>query len=193
VLADGYGPLPAMQIDRIGWGAGQRELENQPNVLRLFVGTTVESLPADEIWVLETNLDDLPGELVGYCIARLWEAGALDVYTTAIQMKKNRPGTKLTVLCQAAEVLSLEAIIFAETTSLGVRRWPAARHVLHRREHEVETEWGPIQGKLGWLPGAAPRFSPEYESCRRVAAERGVPLHAVYEAARRAFDAAARD
>ncbi|MCL4191557.1 MAG: nickel pincer cofactor biosynthesis protein LarC [Thermoguttaceae bacterium] len=188
VLADGYGPLPAMQIDRIGWGAGQRELENQPNVLRLFVGVAVETFPADEIWVLETNLDDVSGELIAYCTARLWEAGALDVYTTAIQMKKNRPGTKLTVLCQAAQVQPIEEIIFAETTSLGVRRWPASRHVLHRRPHQVQTEWGPVDGKLGWLPGRTPRFSPEYEACRRIAAERGLPLHVVYETAQRAFD-----
>lgn len=188
VLADGYGPLPAMQIDRIGWGAGQRELENQPNVLRLFVGVAVETFLADEIWVLETNLDDVSGELIAYCTARLWEAGALDVYTTAIQMKKNRPGTKLTVLCQAAQVQPIEEIIFAETTSLGVRRWPASRHVLHRRPHQVQTEWGPVDGKLGWLPGRTPRFSPEYEACRRIAAERGLPLHVVYETAQRAFD-----
>lgn len=191
VLADGYGPLPAMQIDRIGWGAGQRELENQPNVLRLFVGVAVEAFPADEIWVLETNLDDVSGELIAYCTARLWEAGALDVYTTAIQMKKNRPGTKLTVLCQAAQVQPIEEIIFAETTSLGVRRWPASRHVLHRRPHQVQTEWGPVEGKLGWLPGRTPRFSPEYEACRRIAAERGLPLHTVYETAQRAFDPSA--
>lgn len=191
VLADGYGPLPAMQIDRIGWGAGQRELENQPNVLRLFVGVAVETFPADEIWVLETNLDDVSGELIAYCTARLWEAGALDVYTTAIQMKKNRPGTKLTALCQAAQVQPIEEIIFAETTSLGVRRWPASRHVLHRRPHQVQTEWGPVEGKLGWLPGRTPRFSPEYEACRRIAAERGLPLHTVYETAQRAFDPSA--
>lgn len=191
VLADGYGPLPAMQIDRIGWGAGQRELENQPNVLRLFVGVAVETFPADEIWVLETNLDDVSGELIAYCTARLWEAGALDVYTTAIQMKKNRPGTKLTVLCQAAQVQPIEEIIFAETTSLGVRRWPASRHVLHRRPHQVQTEWGLVEGKLGWLPGRTPRFSPEYEACRRIAAERGLPLHTVYETAQRAFDPSA--
>lgn len=191
VLADGYGPLPAMQIDRIGWGAGQRELENQPNVLRLFVGVAVETFPADEIWVLETNLDDVSGELIAYCTARLWEAGALDVYTTAIQMKKNRPGTKLTVLCQAAQVQPIEEIVFAETTSLGVRRWPASRHVLHRRPHQVHTEWGPVEGKLGWLPGRTPRFSPEYEACRRIAAERGLPLHTVYETAQRAFDPSA--
>lgn len=191
VLADGYGPLPAMQIDRIGWGAGQRELENQPNVLRLFVGVAVETFPADEIWMLETNLDDVSGELIAYCTTRLWEAGALDVYTTAIQMKKNRPGTKLTVLCQAAQVQPIEEIIFAETTSLGVRRWPASRHVLHRRPHQVQTEWGPVEGKLGWLPGRTPRFSPEYEACRRIAAERGLPLHTVYETAQRAFDPSA--
>ena len=187
-LADSFGPLPAMTVRQIGCGAGQRDLDEQANVLRLFVGEAAGSSGGDEVWVLETNLDDISGELVGYATTRLLEAGALDAYTSAIQMKKNRPGVKLSVLCRAGDVERMEAILFGETTTLGVRRWPVSRHVLVRRPHTVRTEWGPVEGKVGWLAGGPPRFAPEFESCRRIAAERGAPLRAVYEAAQKAFD-----
>ena len=187
-LADAFGPLPAMRVERIGYGAGQRDLEEQPNLLRLFVGEASDALDSDQVWVLETNLDDVAGELVGHCAAKLLEAGALDVYTSAIQMKKGRPGVKLSVLAEAAAIGRLEHVIFRETTTLGIRRWPAARHKLRRRPHQVETPWGAVEGKLGWLPGDPPSFSPEYESCRRVAEEHHVPLREVYEAAQKAFD-----
>ena len=200
-MVDGFGPLPSMRIAGIGCGAGRRDLERQPNLLRLIVGESVDSTGtesddasvADQVWVLETNLDDTSGELIGYCTSLLWDAGALDVYTTGIQMKKNRPGVKLSVLCREGEIRPVEAILFAETATLGVRRWPVSRHVLDRRPHQVQTEWGPIDGKIGWLSGAPSRFSPEFESCRRVAAERGVPLREVYEMARRAYDVSEAD
>lgn len=186
-LVDSYGPVPAMKIDRIGYGAGQRDLPAQPNMLRLFVGETSEAYSADKVWVVETNLDDISGEVIGYCTTRLWEAGALDVYTTAIQMKKNRPGVTLTVLCPAALIEKMEKILFKETSTLGVRRWPVSRHKLERKAHTLETEYGPIEGKLGWVAGGEPSFSPEFESCSRVATERGIPLKVIYEAAQRAF------
>jgi len=190
-LADAFGPVPPMTLRQIGYGAGQRDLAEQPNVLRLLVGDAVETEAeaGDRICVLETNLDDISGEMIGYCTTRLWEAGALDVYTTAIQMKKNRPGVKLSVLCRPEDVEPIEAVLFTETTTLGVRRWTAARHVLSRQPHSVQTRWGPVEGKVGWLAGGAARFAPEFESCRRIAAEHGVPLHEVYEAAGKAFDA----
>ncbi|NQT11345.1 MAG: nickel pincer cofactor biosynthesis protein LarC [Planctomycetes bacterium] len=187
-VVDSFGPLPSMVVERIGYGAGQRDLEEQANLLRLFVGEVAEAGGDDEVWVVETNLDDISGELIGYCTTRLWEAGALDVYTTGIQMKKNRPGVKLSVLCRASTTDAIETILFEETTTLGVRRWPVSRSVLVRRAHRVETPWGPIEGKLGWLAEGAPRFAPEFESCRRVAGEHGVPLRTVYEAAQKAFD-----
>lgn len=189
VLVDGYGPLPSMKIERIGYGAGDRDLPSQPNVLRLFVGESVEALAADQVWVVETNLDDVAGELIGYCTTKLWEKGALDVYTTAIQMKKNRPGVTLTVLCQAADLEKIEKTLFRETGTLGVRRWPAARHKLERKPHAVDTPWGSIEGKLGWIAGQPASFSPEFEACRRAAEANDVPLKDVYEAAQRAFDA----
>ncbi|MCX7428929.1 MAG: nickel pincer cofactor biosynthesis protein LarC [Planctomycetia bacterium] len=193
-LADDFGPLPAMTIQRIGCGAGRRDLDEQPNILRLMVGTSVEQPPGeDQVWVLETNLDDLTGEMIGYCTARLWEAGALDVFTTAIQMKKNRPGVMVSVLCPAETVGAIEAILFEETTTLGVRRRPVSRHVLARRPHCVRTPWGPVEGKVAWLADGVPRFGCEFESCRKIAQEYGVALRAVYEAALKAFDPATVD
>jgi pyridinium-3,5-bisthiocarboxylic acid mononucleotide nickel chelatase len=186
-LVDGFGPVPAMKIERIGYGAGTRELAEQANLLRLFVGEAVEALAADQAWVVETNLDDVSGEVIGYATSKLWETGALDVYTTPIQMKKNRPGVTLTVLCQASQIEKVEKILFRETGTLGVRRWPVSRHKLERKPHKVETEYGPIDGKLGWIAGQEPSFSPEFEACSRVASERGVPLKDVYEAAQKAF------
>lgn len=189
VLVDSFGPLPAMTLDRIGYGAGSLDTPQQPNVLRLFLGQAVEEEAAEQVCVVETNLDDISGEMIGYCTTRLWEAGALDVYTTAIQMKKNRPGVKLSVLCRVGEVEPIETILFTETTTLGVRRWMVRRHVLSRQPHRVETPWGRVEGKVGWLTSGSPRFAPEFESCRSIAAEHGVPLQAVYEAAQRAFRA----
>lgn len=190
-LATAFGPLPAMTVERIGYGAGQRDLEHQPNILRLLVGAAESPAPtldAEPVWVLETNLDDLSGQLIGYCTTRLWDAGALDVYTTAIQMKKNRPGVKLSVLCPQSRIQAIEQVLFAETTTLGIRRWPVQRHVLARQAHTVQTPWGPIEGKVGWQPDGPPRFAPEFEDCQRIALETGVPLRQVYEAALRAFD-----
>jgi len=189
-LAESYGPLPAMRIERIGLGSGQKDLDEQGNVLRLVVGEMVAGAAneSDLIWVLETNLDDSTGEMIGFCIERLWEAGALDVYTTPIQMKKNRPGTVLTVLCQAAHVQQMETILFRETTTLGMRRWQASRRKLQRKPHEVDTPWGKVMGKLGWFEGGTVNFSPEYDSCSRVAVENNIPLRTVYDAAGKAFD-----
>jgi hypothetical protein len=188
-LADSYGPLPAMSIQRIGYGAGQRDLAERANLLRLLVGQATDATAVDQVWVVETNLDDISGELVGYCTAKLWEAGALEVYTTAIQMKKNRPGITLTVQCRAADLDSIENILFRETTTFGVRRWPVSRHKLQRTPHRVQTPFGPIDGKIGHLAAARQTFAPEFESCRRVAQEQSVPLKTVYEAAQKAFDA----
>ena len=191
-VADSFGPLPAMKIERIGYGAGHRDFAERPNILRLLVGELIEEsagADADQVCVLETNLDDTSGELVGYCISRLWDAGALDVYTTAIQMKKNRPAVKLTVLCHLGDAAAMEDIVFCETSTLGVRHWTAVRRVLRRQPHSVATPWGSVEGKIGWLRDAVPRFAPEFESCRRVAMAHHVPLQEVYEAAQKAFDA----
>jgi hypothetical protein len=186
-VAESFGSLPAMRIERIGYGAGTRDLESQANLLRLIVGQTEDQVESDQVWILETNLDDISGEVIGHTTSLLMEAGALDVYTTAIQMKKNRPAVMLSVICQVDDVPRLEEIIFRETTTLGIRRWPASRHKLHREACQVETPWGPIAGKLATGLGGVVRFSPEFEDCRRVAGEHRVPLAEVYEAARSAY------
>ncbi|MFO0897279.1 MAG: nickel pincer cofactor biosynthesis protein LarC [Pirellulales bacterium] len=187
-LAEQFGPPPAMTIEAIGYGAGQRDLAEQPNLLRVLIGTAGDTLAAEALWMVETNLDDASGEFVGYCLERLWEQGALDVYTTPIQMKKNRPAVVVSVLCRGEELAKIEQTLFRETTTLGVRRWPVSRSRLERRPYRVETPWGPVDGVLGLLPGQPPRFSPEFESCRALAHAQRTPLRSIYEAALKAFD-----
>jgi uncharacterized protein (TIGR00299 family) protein len=185
---------PAMIIERIGHGAGRREFVEQPNLLRVFVGQAHGLQSAgfenDRVWVLETNLDDLPAEVIGYCYDLLLSAGALDVYTTPIFMKKNRPGVLLSVLAPEAAIPAVEDVLFRETTTLGVRRYQASRHKLHREPRTVETAWGPLKGKLSWLEGRRPVFAPEYEECARVARQHGVALREVYAAAQQAYQSA---
>lgn len=186
-VAESFGGLPAMRIERIGYGAGTRDLESQANLLRLLLGQADEPLAADQVWILETNLDDVSGEVIGHTTALLMDAGALDVYTTAIQMKKNRPAVMVSVICRADDAARLEDILFRETTTLGIRRWPASRHTLPREACQVETPWGPVAGKLATGAGGRVRFSPEYEACRQIAADHRVPLADVYDAAREAY------
>jgi uncharacterized protein (DUF111 family) len=186
--------MPALTIERIGHGAGQMELEEQPNVLRVFVGTSTLPSPStagtlsDTIWVLETNLDDVPAEVIGYCYDRLLAAGAVDVYTAPIFMKKNRPAVLLTALAPESALAEVENILFRETGTLGVRRHQAARRKLHRRSHTVDTAFGPVTGKLGWRDGEPAVFSPEYEACARIARQHGVPLREVYAQAQQAYN-----
>jgi pyridinium-3,5-bisthiocarboxylic acid mononucleotide nickel chelatase len=238
VLAESFGPPPAMTIRAIGYGAGSHDWPGQPNILRLMLGSKRGQVPKrgqghfvceefqlanplarqnapvpflseesqsinplagqnahvpflnlfDHVCQLETTLDDIPGEVLGYCIECLWRAGALEVYTTAIGMKKNRPGVLLTVLCDTADTEIMEEILFRETTTLGIRQTVVARRVLDREPHTVETPWGPIAGKIGRLAEGVPRFAPEYESCRQAAEKHARPLREIYEAAQRAFE-----
>jgi uncharacterized protein (TIGR00299 family) protein len=178
---------PTMTVERIGHGAGRRDLAEQPNLLRLFVGTAESPAVRDTVWMLETNLDDLPAEVIGYCYERLLAAGALDVFTTPIFMKKNRPGVLLSVLAAEAVLPALEDILFRETTTFGIRRYPVSRHKLERKPCTVTTPWGPVQGKLGWTEGRPAVFSPEYEDCARLAREHGVALREVYLRAQQAY------
>lgn len=185
-IVDRFGPLPAMTIERIGYGAGQRDLEEQANLVRLLVGQASDAPGDERLWMVETNLDDMTGEMVGHAIGQLWQAGALDVYTTAIQMKKNRPGVILSALCAADALAAVETAMFRETSTLGVRRYAVERKKLRREIRSVETPWGTINGMLAWLDADTARFSPEFEDCRRVAEQHGVPLKNVFEAAQAA-------
>ncbi|MGL4551907.1 MAG: nickel pincer cofactor biosynthesis protein LarC [Gemmataceae bacterium] len=174
---------PALTVERVGHGAGMKDFLDQPNLLRVFVGTTASA--SDRVWVLETNLDDVPGEVVGYCFERLLAAGALDVYAIPVQMKKQRPGVMLGVIAAADKVAALEAVLFAETGTFGVRRYQAERSVLRREAVTVSTPWGPVPAKRGWRDGVEV-VTPEYEGCAAAARAAGVPLRAVYDAVRRA-------
>jgi uncharacterized protein (TIGR00299 family) protein len=181
---------PAITIERIGHGAGRREFIEQPNLLRLFLGEAAAAPNPEErdtVWMLETNLDDVPAEVVGYCFEALFAAGALDVFSTPIQMKKNRPGVLVGVLAPESAVAALEAILFRETGTLGVRRYAVQRSKLRREAVTVQTPWGPVQGKRGWREDGPEVFSPEYEDCARVARQHGVPLREVYAAVKGAF------
>jgi uncharacterized protein (TIGR00299 family) protein len=196
-LADSFGPLPAMTIERIGYGAGQKDFAH-PNLLRIVVGeaasaggspgvpqdSAAASSIADAIVLLETNLDDITGEHLGHAVERLWAAGALDVSTSALTMKKNRPGVLLAVQCRPADADELASIVFRETTALGLRRSTVARLTLPRRSVTVETPFGPIAGIVATLPGGALRFSPEYEACAEAARRHSIPLESVQQAAK---------
>ena len=148
VIGHRFGGLPSMQISAIGCGAGSRELKTQPNILRLFLGSPLEVQDRDQIVVMETNVDDVSGEVIGDCCERLRASGALDVYTTPIAMKKNRPGVKISVLAREADAKLLKAIIFSQTRSLGIRHWKAERDILSRQSVTVETRFGEISGML---------------------------------------------
>jgi hypothetical protein len=181
-LAERFGSLPAMTVGQVGYGAGTKELP-RPNVLRLFLGEEAAAGAATEIVGLETNIDDLPGEILGYLMDRLLAAGALDVFYTPIQMKKNRPGVLVRVLCAPDTVDTCTGVLFAETTTLGVRRTRYTRDVLPREFRTVDTPYGPVRLKISrWQD--LERAEPEYEDCRKLAEEHGVSLLAVYRAAR---------
>lgn len=188
-LVDRFGSLPEMTIETIGYGAGTRDFPNRANLLRLFVGTAVTSAESDRITLLETNLDDVSGEIIGYARQKLFEAGALDVFTVSIQMKKDRPGVLLSVLCRPQDANELEAILFEETATFGIRRHTVERSKRARQEHTVETPWGNVRGKLGWRHGEVAIFTPEFEDCAKLAADHSLPLRQVYRTAETAFDA----
>jgi uncharacterized protein (TIGR00299 family) protein len=202
VLASRFGAFPAMKIEKSGYGAGTRDLPGHPNVVRLTVGevtadvasldaasrvSTLEHAIADTVTVLEANLDDLNPQVFGYVMDRLLEEGALDAFAMPVQMKKNRPGTLLTVLCKPEDAAKLTRLIFAETTTLGVRRRDEQRQTLARRWVTVATQWGDVRMKVASLNGSVTNYAPEYEDCRRIAGERHVPLKTVMQEATQAY------
>ena len=189
VLVDDFAALPEMTIEAIGYGAGTKDFPDRANVLRLIVGETAANPSRDVVCLLETNLDSVTGEVLGYAQRRLLAAGALDVYSTAIQMKKDRPGVMLSVVALPAQADALETILFDETGTLGIRRQMIERTKQSRAACTVHTEWGPVQGKIAWRPGQPLQFTPEYEACVQLAAEAGLSLREAYRAAAAAFDA----
>lgn len=181
---------PAMSVEAIGYGAGGRNLEELPNVLRLAVGDAPPGaeVESDVVWVLETNLDDATGEEVGYCAEKLLEGGALDAFVEPVQMKKGRPGVRLTVLCAPEALRTMEGLLWRHTSTLGVRRCLWQRSKLRREERRVTTPWGEVRVKVAYLGDEAVRCEPEYEDCRAIADANGLPLREVRRAARRAAE-----
>jgi pyridinium-3,5-bisthiocarboxylic acid mononucleotide nickel chelatase len=183
-----YGPLPDMELQQTGYGAGTRQYEKFPNVLRVLIGES-EAPPVNEerLWMIETNIDDMSPQTFGHVMQRALETGALDCYFTPVQMKKDRPGVLLSVLCRPEDKESLSQMLFAETTTLGVRSYQVQRRALQREIVRVETQYGAIDVKVARLNGHLVNEMPEYEQCRAAAKKAGVPLRAVESAARLAF------
>jgi pyridinium-3,5-bisthiocarboxylic acid mononucleotide nickel chelatase len=203
-LCDTFGPQPGMRVSAIGYGAGTADLEGQPNVVRIMVGEEVgvgkekdgeraqpglAVLLDEEIAVIEANLDDMNPQIYGYFLEKALGAGALDVYTTPVQMKKNRPGTLLTVLCKPGDVDGLMSLIFAETTTFGVRTNRAQRRVLPREWVSVATDYGDVRIKVSRVNGRILHVAPEFEDCKKLAAEKDVPLQRVIASALRSYEA----
>ena len=193
-LAKRFEAFPAMTIEKIGYGAGSRDFERHANVVRITVGTLernqgTRATPAslETVSILEANLDDLNPQVFGYVMERLLAAGALDVFGTPVNMKKNRPGTLLTVLSKPEAAENLAEIIFAETTTLGVRRREEKRQVLGRKWQTVSTHFGAVRIKIASMNGTVTSYAPEYEDCRRIAAEHRVPLKMVMQEALQEF------
>ena len=177
-IAKSFGGIPPMHLDRVGYGAGRREAE-YPNVLRVILGESEGAANHESLLLLETNIDDMSPQLYEHIFARLFAAGALDVWLSGVLMKKNRPGDVLAVLCRLQDEAVLSEIIFSETTTLGLRRQLVERRSLLRQMREVNTRYGTARVKVALAGERVLRLIPEYEDCRRLAEANGVPLREV--------------
>ena len=182
-----YGPLPAMRVERIGYGAGSRDFPEAPNVLRAVVGESAAAATVEPVVVLEAEIDDMNPQIFGAVMAQLLADGALDVYYTAIQMKKNRPGTLLTIVATPESRERLTAVVFREATTIGVRYREMVRERLDRAHVTVATPYGPVRIKVARRDGAVVNAAPEFDDCVARAAERGVPVKDVQAAATKSF------
>ena len=183
-FASGYGTIPSMTIEHVGYGAGGRDLP-VPNLIRLLLGDkeTDSGIKVETLVVLETNIDDLNPQIYDYLIDQLFSQGALDVTLTPIQMKKNRPAIQVSVLCRQEDTLALQSIIFSETSTLGIRRSYVERYALPRSFQIVETPYGQVRVKTAEYSPGKKRSAPEYDDCRKLAIQHGVPVLLVYRAA----------
>src|SRR6266852_593157 len=186
-LSRRFASFPAMKIQKSGYGAGTREFPEHPNLLRITIGeaepTSRANTSNDTIAVLEANLDDLSPQVLAYAMELLLAEGALDVFSVPVQMKKSRPGALLTVLAKLEDANRLTNTIFAETTTLGVRRRQEQRQTLSRRWETVDTTWGPVRIKIANMNGSFSNYAPEYEDCRTLAEAQHVPLRTVMQEA----------
>jgi uncharacterized protein (TIGR00299 family) protein len=186
-LRNSFGPLPAMNVDRIAYGAGERDLPDRPNILRLMIGEHAANYEEDTSIVIETNIDDMSPQVYDYIIERLMDEGAQDVYLSPIIMKKGRPAILLSVLTDMSKTDSLLDIIFHETTSIGARIQEVGRKKLSREIMEVETVYGRVAVKVSKHGSEILTVTPEYGDCRRIAEEKKVPLKKIMEEAKRQF------
>ena len=186
-LCESYGPLPPMRVTASGYGAGGRTYERFPNALRVLVGETDADAQSEKLLMIETNLDDASPQVVGHVMERAFERGALDCYFTPVQMKKNRPGVLVSILCRPADRETLYSLLFDETTTLGVRSYEVERRALAREFVRVETEFGEIGVKVARRDGRVVNVMPEYDDCRAAAVRAGVALREVESAARAAY------
>ena len=185
-LCEHFGPQPAMKVSAIGYGAGTTDLETQPNVLRLMVGEVAAKQVEGHggtIRVLEANVDDMSPQIFGYLVDKALAAGALDVFSAPVQMKKSRPGMLVTVLCMPEDEAKFREMLFAETTTIGVRSHLVERYALAREHVKVSTRFGEVRVKVARANGRVQQVSPEFDDCRRLAEEKNVPLHEVMQAA----------
>ena len=194
VLVTSFGPRPTMTTERIGYGAGSRDFAGHANVLRISMGearlshaASAEEVPIEQIAILEASLDDLNPQIIGYIIDQAFAEGALDAFTTPIQMKKNRPGTLLTILARPENEEPLRALLFRESSTLGIRTRHEKRYALPRRHEVVITRWGEVRMKIATLHGEVVHYAPEYEDCRRIATEHRVALKKVMQEAIRLY------
>jgi len=182
-MASSFGPLPEMEIINSGYGAGQRDLETQPNLLRIITGKKNENHDKDEVIVVETSIDDMNPEIFGFLIERLFEDGALDVLFIPVFMKKNRPGTMVQTLCEKHNFNQIINRILSETTSTGIRHYKVKRAKLKRKTVILKTSLGDVQAKAIIHPDGIERIAPEYEACRKIALEKNIPVRVVYDTA----------
>jgi hypothetical protein len=191
--AAAFGPLPPMTIRRTGYGAGQRQLSGQPNVLRAVLGEASPAQDHERVLVLECNIDDMNPQFYGSLAERLQGAGALDVYLSPVQMKKNRPGTLVTVLAPVGQREAMLDLLFRESTTIGVRYHEADRECLSREWVTVQTRFGPVRIKLARRGTAVMNAAPEYEDCAARAAERKIAVRQVHAAAVQAYHASIQE
>ena len=186
--ASSFGPIPAMTIEQVGYGAGDFDFPSTPNVLRILVGQTSAAAAGERVVVIECEIDDMNPQLFGVAMDRLYAAGALEVFYVPVQMKKNRPGTLLTVIGPPDRRSALSEIIFNETTTIGLRYSELDRECLTREIVSVQTSIGSVRFKLAWRDGRLLNAVPEFDDCARLAAEHQLPVKEVHTMAVKAFD-----
>jgi uncharacterized protein (DUF111 family) len=180
-LASSFGSMPAMTVERVGYGVGSRDLPDRPNLLRLIVGHDQTEQQVETVVSLEANLDDTNPEWLGFLMGRLFDAGALDVVFCPVQMKKNRPGILIQVMGRPEQRDNLMNILFRESTTLGIRFHYSQRKILPRSEVEMDSPWGKMRVKKVLRPDGSSYFLSEYEACRKIAEENKIPIREVYD------------